>query len=955
MIFVAHPFKEYVNPYLGQLLEQIKLDKKFVRGEGCYLYDDQGRRYLDFIAAYGALPFGYNPSPIWQAIERVHHNLEPSFIQPSFLNAAGELARRLVEITCPGLRYVTFTNSGAETVEAAIKLCRSATGRMGILATTNSFHGKTLGALSATGRSSYQRAFGAPVEGFEFVPYGNLDALEEAFQKHASRRQEQFAAFIVEPIQGEGGIVVPPAGYLKGVRELCDRYGVFLVLDEIQTGLGRTGRLFAYEEEGICPDVLLLAKALGGGIVPIGACIAGENVYNEEFATKHSSTFAANSLACRVGLAVIEWLTADEQRLVRQVAQRGAQLLAGLKRLQQQYSQILVGVRGRGLMLGIEFTCHRQAFPNGLLGVMAEQELLAPAAASYLLNVTGLRVAPTLNGNRVLRIEPPLVISEQECQLGLAAIEEMLSALATYDTARFLHHLVGSTSPAPVGSEPKSWGGNSQSNRTAQASDPQTCQPQVTRGSKPELGASRAYDRPNWPQPQAKVTSLAPALAVQASALPGRFAFLVHPVAWQNYVDFDPSLKAFNEDELRELAFSWNDLVDPFVIGSTEIVSAAGAKALGEFIVVPRTAEELLAAPRSSSIQLIRQAVDLGRARGASIVGLGAYTSVVSGGGLFVRGRGVAITSGNSYTVVAAAEVALTALEKIGLPPAEASVAVVGATGSIGRGVALLLAEKVGRLILVGNPDRPEHSLKRLAKIAEEIEREAKNGPRRPSAASGTVIDCLGRQGILSPAGMAGSGGRAGTALTKDQPRRQREDIHPDGKSGGQPSAVARSPLEISIAFDKALPEADLVITATNSPRELLLPDHLKAGAIICDMSRPANVSPELSAMRPDVLVIDGGVIAIPGAPYLGWDFELKRGLAYACMAETMMLALEQRFQDTSIGPTLTWDDIHLLERLAAKHGFRVGPLHSFGQLITEERWAHQASFRQKQKQWSAG
>ena len=268
-----HPFAEFVNPYLGKLLASIKMDKKFVRGEGCYLFDDSGNRYLDCIAAYGALPFGYNPKAIWDVINDFQRSMEPSFVQPSALEAAGILAELLIKIAPADLRYVTFTNSGAEAAEAAVKLCRSATGRHGILSTIKGFHGKTLGALSATGNSSYQTVFGAPVEGFAHIPFGDADALE----KELKNKKDFYAAFFVEPIQGEGGIVEPPKGYLKNVREICSKYGVRLVADEIQTGLGRTGKMFACADENVSPDVLLLAKALGGGIIPIGACLSNEN------------------------------------------------------------------------------------------------------------------------------------------------------------------------------------------------------------------------------------------------------------------------------------------------------------------------------------------------------------------------------------------------------------------------------------------------------------------------------------------------------------------------------------------------------------------------------------------------------------------------------------------------------------------------------------------------------
>src|SRR5262249_33857847 len=235
-------------------------------------------RYLDFLAQYGALPFGFNPPAIWAAIEQVHRRMEPSFVQPSALDAAGELARRLIAVAPTGLRYVTFANSGAEAAEAAIKLCRSTTGRHKILSASNGFHGKTLGALSATNKKKYQEPFGAPVEGFEHVPYGDLEKLRDLLAARS------YAGFLVEPLQGEGGIVEPPPGYLRAAQAICRETGTLLVVDEIQTGLGRLGSMFACERLGVDPDVMILAKALGGGVLPIGACLATEAAYNAEFA-----------------------------------------------------------------------------------------------------------------------------------------------------------------------------------------------------------------------------------------------------------------------------------------------------------------------------------------------------------------------------------------------------------------------------------------------------------------------------------------------------------------------------------------------------------------------------------------------------------------------------------------------------------------------------------------------
>lgn len=861
---MMHLFTEYVNPYLGELIEKTNMDKIFVQGEGCCLYDDKGNRYLDFIAAYGALPLGFNPPEIWDAITTVHQNKEPSFIQPSALSAAGALAKRLVELAPSSIRYVTFANSGAEAIEAAIKLSRSATGRCGILATHNSFHGKTLGALSATGKASYQQAFGAPVEGFDFIGYGDSAALECQFRENP----DKYAAFIVEPIQGEGGIVVPEPGYLTRVQKLCKEYGVCFVVDEVQTGLGRTGRIFACEEEGVTPDIITIAKALGGGLVPIGACLSSQDVYNEEFAMKHSSTFAGNTLACRVGLAICDVLTRDDMRLLKNVVQNGAYLKSCLLELKDEYPDIIREVRGRGLMIGIDYGITRDTFRDtNLQGLLAEQEMLTPLISSYLLNVERLRVAPTLNGASTIRIEPPLVVTESQCEYAICALRRATRVLAECNTAKFIGHLIGNVEI-----------------------------------SKPRAILGKPEKRP--------VPSTDPA--------EGKFAFLVHPLDLENYSDFDASLLGFSHDELKELTSRWNELVEPFVVGETRIVSKIGASAYGEFVVVPRTAEELMALPRQEAFEQVKAAVDLATERGAKIVGLGAYTSIVAHGGRSFAQHPTAVTTGNSYTVVSAADAIFEALQRLDVKLGSTCAAVVGATGAIGRCIAILLAEDVNSLVLIGNPQNAKASERRLLKVAAEIYQHlAAQQERLQGACSNTLPKILQQTNSL-PA--------------SDAPIEEflafAERMSREGKF-----------IVVSTDVASTLPRADVVVTATSSINRFITPDMLKFGSVVCDMSRPLNISLEVRDKRPDVLVIDGGVVEVPGRPWFGWNFGFDKGLSYACMAETFMLALEHHYEDTSIGSDLSLDTIEMMREFALKHGFKLSGFRSFDRPLTREEW----------------
>lgn len=857
-------FEKYVNPCLGKNLIRLKMDKSFSKGEGCWLYDVEGNRYLDMIASYGALPFGYNPPEIWEAIGQVGQRREPSFIQPSNLNAAGDLARMLVELAPEGLKYVTFTNSGAESVEASIKLCRAATGRTGILSTQNSFHGKTLGALSATGKKHYQDVFKVPVEGFEFVPYGDIEAIETAFK----RKPDYYAAFIVEPIQGEGGIIVPPKGYLKKLRQLCSSFGVLLVIDEIQTGLGRTGQLFACQEEGIIPDVMLLAKALGGGIMPIGACLCTEEVFTEDFGLKHSSTFAGNTLACRVGIATLKKLIDNNYELVSDVAYKGEYLKKGLIELKNKYPDIIKDIRGKGLMLGIDFGNNRDSYPKSMLGIMAEQEMLASLIASYLLNVNKIRVAPTLNGSTVIRIEPPLIISKDECDLALNGIEDMLSNLWAGDTSNFLSYLLGKTGKNTTSGFPRK---------------------QIYLSKKPLSDSDE-----------------------------GRFAFLVHPVSINNYAEFDSSLSAFSENELKQLVIRWNDMIKPFFVSGVNVVSKSGKRAYGEFISVPRTTEELLNLPREQVITEIKTAVELGMERGAKIVGLGAYTSVVSKAGQSLLDLGTAITTGNSYTVVSAVEAVKWAGEKLFLRPDHVTSAVVGATGAIGKATSILLAEHSSRLILVGSPKWPVQSRRRLLRIAAE-----------------SIVHLVD----LSRKGICFKEGTMGDIIMRHNKLPSFNASIEEFISFAQTLEENDGLFIISSDIDQVIPKADVVICATSSPNTLLQANNLKFGAVVCDISRPGNVSLDVKESRPDVLVIDGGVIEVPGRPDLGWNFGFDKGLAYACMAETMLLALEHHYEHTSIGTDLNHKTIAKLRNLAEYHGFKVANLMSFNSQLSKTEW----------------
>jgi acetylornithine/succinyldiaminopimelate/putrescine aminotransferase/predicted amino acid dehydrogenase/acyl carrier protein len=856
----AHPFGNKVNPFLARKLEQLKIDKRFLRGEGCYLYDQDGRRYLDFMAQYGALPFGHNPAEIWQAIHSVHERQEPTFVQPSVLDAAGALAERLVAIAPPGLDYVTFVNSGTEAVEAAIKLCRHATGRSAILSTERGFHGKTLAALSASGRAEYQTPFNLPLEGFDHVPFGNLEALRKRLATHP----ERYAAFLVEPIQGEGGVNEVEADYFHEAKALCQAAGVLMVMDEVQTGLGRTGSMFASSAMGVAPDVLTLAKALGGGLVAIGACLCSAAVYREKFALKHSSTFAGNTLAARVGLASLDLLERDDGALIRQVASNGTALKARLQQVQHRFPQLIRAIKGRGYMLGIHFGVRREQWPENFLGIAAEQGQLGLLVASYLLNVEGLRVAPTLNQGEVLRIQPPLTASLDQCMAAADAIERGMEVLASGDTGRFYGSIL---------------------DRRARSK-----------------GASVVHhSRPSVPYRDPEP----------------RFAFLMHPLDADSYLDFDASLASLASDELEEFVASMDGVSDPVVSSSVRISSPTGATARGDFILMGHTTKSLLSLNPGEISEALGEALDLARERGAQIVGLGAYTSVLSQGGLSLAERGLPLTSGNSFTSVAGVEALELALRREGLEWQGLTGAVVGAAGAIGCATATLLSEQVSRLVLIGNPARGESLgrqklLQTAARICRHLSARIAAGQRFAPGSLGGRLEALGRL---------------------PDPMAPVEAFHAVAEALEERAAL------VLANSCRALGRADVVVTATSFPGAVFAANDLKAGALVCDLSRPRSVPKSILEERPDVKVIDGGLIELPGRPYLG-PYGLDTGLAYACMAETMLLALDGHYRHTSLGPHLKLDEIVKLRALARRHGFAVAELQSFGRALATADWA---------------
>jgi len=415
-------YKNCGNPGLATLLGLVGFDRQFVRAEGMRIWDSEGNEYLDFLGAYGAMNLGHNHPEILGALEKVREL--PNLIPASLPTMLAALLHNLSVITPGRLKRSFHCNSGAEAVEGALKIARAATGRAGFLYCENSFHGKTFGALSVTGRDKYRKPFEPLLSECKAVPFGDINALEQALSKFKP------AAFIVEPIQGEGGVNVPPPGYLAGAARLCREHGVLFIADEIQTGFGRTGAMFACQLENVEPDIMCMAKSLGGGVEPIGAFITTDDIWQQAYggiekATLHTSTFSGNTRAATAGVAAIGVLL--KEKLPEAAAEKGAYFLAGLLDLQKKYP-LIKEVRGRGLLIGVELTK-----PGGLadkltMGMAAKlsNEYMASLVAGELLNKHHIITAYTLNNPNVIRLEPPLTVTRGEIDTVLNGMDDAL-------------------------------------------------------------------------------------------------------------------------------------------------------------------------------------------------------------------------------------------------------------------------------------------------------------------------------------------------------------------------------------------------------------------------------------------------------------------------------------------------------------------------------------------------
>ena len=446
--------ERHLNSTLVHVQRIIGFDHVYARAQGAYLYDLDERDYLDFLSGYSVFNIGRNHPAVQSALRDLLELDLPNMVQMDCSLLSGLLAEALLKKTPPHLDSVFFCNSGAESVEGAIKFARAATGRTGLVSLEKAFHGLSNGALSVMGDESFREGFGALLENCTRIKMGDLAALETLLAKR------DIAALLIEPVQGKG-VYFPAGDFYQQAQRLCRAHGTLLISDEVQTGLGRTGRWWGFEHWGLEPDIITVAKSLSGGYVPVAAVITRRAIYQKTFSrldrcVVHSSTFGRNNLAMAAGLATLQVL--DDEHLIDRARTQGAELMRRLDALKEKHS-LIKEVRGLGLMIAIEFHEPRElALKMGWkLLHKVEHELFAQMLVTSLFQKHRILTQIAGHAMDVLKILPPLIIGEREIDRFVTALDAVLTECRSFPGpiwdlgSNFIRHSLKRSAVEPVG------------------------------------------------------------------------------------------------------------------------------------------------------------------------------------------------------------------------------------------------------------------------------------------------------------------------------------------------------------------------------------------------------------------------------------------------------------------------------------------------------------------------
>ena len=789
----------FCRPAVLRVMQAVGLDALYERAEGDLLWRSTPAgmvEVLDLVGGFGANLFGHYHPDLVAEERRLSERKVPLLAQGSCRGGAARLA---MELAARIGDYVTiFTNSGTETVEAALKHARLETGRESFWAVRGAFHGKTVGSVQATW--TYRHAYAGWGPRVRFLdPYDPADWAAAESEPEAA----DLAGLLLEPVQGEGGVRPLPADFVAWAVAAAHRRGAPVIVDEIQSGLGRTGTLLASRAMGIEADYLCLSKALGGGLVKIGALMISRERLVDDFTLSHTSTFAEDDRGCLLAARALQIIDRDD--LPGRCAAAGKALQERLQGVAHRFPDQVEEVRGAGLMVGFQLRDQTDS-PSNTLRMLSRQEYLGYVSAAYLLNVQRVRVLPTLSQPLTLRVQPSAYVTEQHLDRAAHAFEALCTALRAMD----LVHLTGFSVGRPV--------------------------ERVT-----EWRPTRALPR-------------------ETPRIAKRVAFLGHLIVPEHAILWDGALGRFSADEIDTHVRRSAKAMGPVVYDQAHITSDTGEQVhfsfIGLYLTSAQVSESLARRDSDWIMEKIEEAAELARDNGCQVIGLGGYTSIVARNCKRVRTPGIALTSGNSLTVGMGLEALRRAAAEAGIEVASSALAVVGAGGNIASTYAAIMAPEVREVVLVVRD------------------------PESPRARA--QVDSL-RQ-------------------------------------------IAPSTRITATADLGALRACRLVLSASNAPESLIYPHHLYEGpTVICDISLPPDVDASVTAERPDVRVIRGGVVRLPHNPDFGLaGAPLEPGLVYACLAETVLMGLEGITTHGSYGP-VTAAGVENALAMARKHGFELG------------------------------
>jgi acetylornithine/succinyldiaminopimelate/putrescine aminotransferase/predicted amino acid dehydrogenase len=940
-------YARFLRPGLADQLRAIGMDVVYHRGQGDLLWyrDESGQEVvvLDLLGGFGSSLLGHNHPALVAAGRAVLDSNRPFHTQASARGEAGLLAARLSERVgrTTGREYVTtLANSGTEAVEAAIKhaemakaqrhdgilaafrqkvralrlrmreqtafvpegLFAEAARALGVIrvdslddlcgrvmrsildaidepptffALEGAFHGKTTGSLKLTHNPDYRVPWRRIGVHTVFLPPDDLPALQRAVEQTRVRYLDlqigangalsvveasffNATACFVEPIQGEGGIREISPTYLQALRKAADEGQFPLVIDEIQSGMGRTGTFLASEPAGVPGDYYLLSKSLGGGLSKVAALLVERSRYIAEFGVLHTSTFADDDYSSAIAGKVLDLLEENDGEAIELCRQKGEYLLGRLENLKARYPQQLAEVRGRGLMIGFELASQRTS-PSPLVRVLSEQNLLGFVISGHLLHEHHIRVAPTLSAHGTIRLQPSAFISTAQLDRFCDALETILQALRDGDAYGLTRYLVGQVA----------------------AGDREVKSPRPGRPVPPPLPST---DKP-----------------------PRHVAFLAHFLEPGDVRGWEPTLAPLSDAECDRFLARTRSVLEPFVLDRAHLRSSTGDAVDVTVIGIPFTPGQVMEGLRSGqsewALDLVKKGIERARHLGCTVVGFGGYTSIVTDNCRAIVEDEMALTSGNALAAAAGLEAMFLAAERRGIGPLR--LGVVGAAGNIGAVLAEVASDRVSQLVLVGR----KGAMGRLETAARDIYGAAWQRLRAEKEAGGICATIAAASGFAALVGQEGlSQADAGEALR----RRLAQEMGP-----GAPIHVA--------AEMEALRSCNAILSATNSPRPVILPAHVTDGPVVlCDVAVPRDVDPAVHRERPSAVVLKGGMVRAPLGQDLGIAaLKLEQGQVYGCLAETLILGLAGLREHFSYGK-LTATNVRRIRELALAHGFSI-------------------------------